>query len=67
MRKEGLEPTHPLGYQILSLARLPVPPLSRPLQRTPDSARVKGPAPQGFPYVRPWSGQFDTVSSEAEL
>src|SRR5687768_14845355 len=23
---EGVEPTHPFGYQILSLARLPVPP-----------------------------------------
>ena len=23
---EGVEPTHPHGYQILSLARLPVPP-----------------------------------------
>ena len=23
---EGVEPTHPCGYQILSLARLPVPP-----------------------------------------
>ena len=29
MRKEGLEPPYPFGYQILSLARLPVPPLSR--------------------------------------
>jgi hypothetical protein len=29
MRKEGLEPPYPSGYQILSLARLPVPPLSR--------------------------------------
>ncbi len=23
---EGVEPTHPFGYQILSLARLPIPP-----------------------------------------
>jgi hypothetical protein len=23
---EGVEPTHPYGYQILSLARLPIPP-----------------------------------------
>ena len=29
MRKEGLEPPYPFGYQILSLSRLPVPPLSR--------------------------------------
>src|SRR5678815_166454 len=29
VRKEGLEPPYPFGYQILSLARLPVPPLSR--------------------------------------
>jgi hypothetical protein len=27
--EEGLEPSHPEGYQILSLARLPVPPLRR--------------------------------------
>ena len=33
MRKEGLEPPYPFRYQILSLARLPVPPLSRPSQR----------------------------------
>lgn len=29
MAKEGVEPSHPNGYQILSLARLPIPPLSR--------------------------------------
>src|SRR4051812_32067103 len=29
VRKEGLEPPYPFGYQILSLARLPIPPLSR--------------------------------------
>ena len=27
---EGVEPTHPYGYQILSLARLPIPPHRRP-------------------------------------
>ena len=32
VRKEGLEPPYPFGYQILSLARLPVPPLSRLIQ-----------------------------------
>src|SRR5688500_3674324 len=32
MRKEGLDPPYPYGYQILSLARLPVPPLSRRCQ-----------------------------------
>src|SRR5688572_17612719 len=32
VRKEGLEPPYPCGYQILSLARLPVPPLSRRCQ-----------------------------------
>src|SRR5580765_7111205 len=52
MRKEGLEPTHPFGYQILSLARLPVPPLSRPMQRTLDSASAKGPAPWDFPWFQ---------------
>ena len=34
MRKGGLEPPYPFGYQILSLARLPVPPLSRIGQRS---------------------------------
>ena len=29
---EGVEPTHPFGYQILSLARLPIPP-----RRPPDN------------------------------
>ena len=40
MRKEGLEPPYPFGYQILSLARLPVPPLSRvrSVARTPLAA-----------------------------
>ena len=28
---EGVEPTHPYGYQILSLARLPIPPRWLPL------------------------------------
>lgn len=30
---EGVEPTHPYGYQILSLARLPIPPHRLPLTR----------------------------------
>ena len=42
MRKEGLEPPYPFGYQILSLARLPVPPLSRPAQTT-THLRFHGP------------------------
>ena len=29
VRAVGIEPTHPCGYQILSLARLPVPPRPR--------------------------------------
>ena len=29
LREGGLEPPHPFGYQILNLARLPIPPLSR--------------------------------------
>src|SRR5262245_50346421 len=37
VRKEGLEPPYPFGYQILSLARLPVPPLSRSKQPTTPS------------------------------
>src|SRR5712664_3153672 len=36
---EGVEPTHPYGYQILSLARLPIPP-HRPSE------------PGGQPYSR---------------
>ena len=32
---EGVEPTHPYGYQILSLARLPIPPRWRPFPRVP--------------------------------
>lgn len=28
MTKEGVEPSRPNGHQILSLARLPIPPLS---------------------------------------
>ena len=31
VRKEGLEPPRPFGHKILSLARLPVPPLPHPL------------------------------------
>src|SRR5260370_41812632 len=31
---EGVEPTHPYGYQILSLARLPIPPHRPPIDRT---------------------------------
>ena len=40
MRKGGLEPPYPRGYQILSLARLPVPPLSRlrTQRNTPSTA-----------------------------
>ena len=42
MRKEGLEPPYPFGYQILSLARLPVPPLSRSKQPTLSGLRAQG-------------------------
>jgi hypothetical protein len=30
MPKEGIEPSYPSGYTILSRARLPIPPLRRP-------------------------------------
>ena len=30
---EGVEPTHPYGYQILSLARLPIPPHRLPTMK----------------------------------
>src|SRR5690606_4382440 len=43
VRKGGLEPPRPLGHQILSLARLPIPPLSRRLEYT---ARPSPPFPQ---------------------
>ena len=46
MRKEGLEPPFPFGNQILSLARLPVPPLSRQAERSTrglrNQARAQG-------------------------
>jgi hypothetical protein len=32
VRKGGLEPPRPCGHEILSLARLPVPPLSHAFQ-----------------------------------
>src|SRR4029453_1646624 len=41
VRKEGLEPPYPFGYQILSLARLPVPPLSRSKASLPWLRRLK--------------------------
>src|ERR1017187_8592144 len=31
---EGVEPTHPHGYEILSLARLPIPPHRPPIKST---------------------------------
>ena len=43
VRKGGLEPPRPLGHQILSLARLPIPPLSRtalPIISSSDSPRA---------------------------
>ena len=42
VRKEGLEPPYPFGYQILSLARLPVPPLSRKVQPSTGGRRFAG-------------------------
>ena len=42
VRKGGLEPPYPSGYQILSLARLPVPPLSLDLRLA--GIRGQGPA-----------------------
>jgi hypothetical protein len=57
VRKEGLEPPYPFGYQILSLARLPVPPLSRLIQtitgkgptgRRGDGATVRSEGPRGL-------------------
>jgi hypothetical protein len=36
---EGVEPTHPYGYQILSLARLPIPPRRLPAAKYKSSGR----------------------------
>ena len=36
---EGVEPTHPYGYQILSLARLPIPPHRPPVAHYKSLAR----------------------------
>jgi hypothetical protein len=49
VRKEGLEPPYPFGYQILSLARLPVPPLSL---RSSVSRRVPLSAVARTPFYR---------------
>ena len=38
VRKKGLEPLQPFGYQLLRLARLPIPPL--PLNHTLASAML---------------------------
>ena len=38
--KEGIEPSHPRGYRILSPARLPIPPLRRCRSTSPSSART---------------------------
>src|SRR5678815_2373261 len=46
VRKEGLEPPYPFGYHILSLARLPVPPLSRAFQTNRWSGLI--PRPTAF-------------------
>ena len=43
---EGVEPTHPHGYQILSLARLPIPP-----RRHVDPKYISGPGEVNQFYV----------------
>src|SRR5713226_6152222 len=45
MRKEGVEPPRPFGHKILSLARLPVPPLP---QWWLYSTSLRSAAPLGF-------------------
>ena len=50
MRKEGFEPPRPFGHKILSLARLPVPPLP---QWWLYSTSLRRAAPLGF------SGDFE--------
>ena len=48
---EGVEPTHPFGYQILSLARLPIPPHRPPW--IVNNWRAPGQAPACFTPATP--------------
>ena len=41
---EGVEPTHPFGYQILSLARLPIPPSGPQGREYKAAGRATSPA-----------------------
>jgi hypothetical protein len=66
--QEGLEPPHPCEYQILSLARLPVPPLGLRM----CSSSADGPAGKGRTQVpasakepsRGWDGSKDRLQSK---
>src|SRR6267142_1256339 len=57
VRKEGFEPPRPFGHKILSLARLPVPPLP---QWWLYSTSLKRAAPQRF-----WAGGFNALTCRA--
>src|SRR5262249_26486011 len=55
--QEGLEPPHPCEYQILSLARLPVPPLGQI-----SGSNTRGPAACRFRLCAPVSTADDRQS-----
>src|SRR5207249_6685824 len=55
VRKEGFEPPRPFGHKILSLARLPVPPLP---QWWLYSTSLRLGAPMGFGASRYKTGRF---------
>src|SRR5687767_15095165 len=52
---EGVEPTHPFGYQILSLARLPVPPSG------PQGREYKARTPEPLALGSPCGGTHNAV------
>src|ERR1035438_1445360 len=45
---EGVEPTHPHGYQILSLARLPIPPHRPPKRSSTCSHSARAASPRNI-------------------
>ena len=51
MPTEGVEPTHPYGYQILSLARLPIPPHRLPINWVKIQQREGEVQASGFAHL----------------
>ena len=66
--QEGLEPPHPCEYQILSLARLPVPPLGlRMWLSSADKSASKGRTQVPASAIEPsrgWDGSKDSLQSK---